>query len=828
MTQPFRTATGSLVDRERPIRFTFDGRAYPGYVGDTLASALLANGVHLVGRSFKYHRPRGIVSAGAEEPNALVTIDRGPGRLTPNLRATSVELYDGLVARTQNAWPSVRLDLGAIAGLLSPILSAGFYYKTFMWPTSFWARVYEPAIRAAAGLGRAPAAADPDRYAQRFAHCDVLVIGGGPSGLAAAKAAAARGCRVMLCDEQATLGGSLLSWPDTRIDGVTVADWLALPPGVTALTRTTAFGWYPGNMIALAERVTDHIARPDPDLPRERMWLVRAKRVVIATGAIERPLVFPGNDRPGIMLAGAAMTYLRRFGVLPGKRIVVATSHDSAWYAAFAFAAAGCTVAAILDRRGDIEPSLRELARQAGISVHVGTGIIGTGGRMRVRSARTTAGAIQCDAVLMSDGWTPSVHLFSQSRGKLRFDPDSGTFLPGQSAAREQSVGACAGTFDLATCLADGHRAGGGETRAFHVSGAPAFGVATPPVAADAHGAAFVDFQNDVTTKDLAIATDEGFRSIEHVKRYTTAGMATDQGKTANLNALTTIATLTGRTVPEIGLTTFRPPYTPVTFGSLAGAARGELFEPVRRTPIDDRDAVFEDVGAWKRAHYFPRPGETMTQAVIRECKAVRTDLGMFDASTLGKIEVVGPDAAAFLNRMYTGDFSRLATGRCKYGLLLGEDGFVRDDGVIGRLAPDRFHVTTTTGGAAGVLHHMEDYLQTEFSSLRVWLTSVTEQWAVIALQGPRAAEALAPLLEDIDLAAMPHMSVREGLLRGNLDPVVSCQLYWRMWVRDQSSGGFRAIRLGFAAGDRRRPLWHRDDARVARREGLYRRRSGN
>ena len=768
MTQPFRTTSGGAVQRDRPIRFTFDGQAYVGYAGDTLASALLANGVHLVGRSFKYHRPRGILSAGAEEPNALVTIDRGPGRVTPNPRATTIELYEGLVARTQNVWPSVRFDLGAVAGLLSPLLSAGFYYKTFMWPASFWARVYEPAIRAAAGLGRAPTEADPDRYARRYAHCEVLVIGGGPSGLAAASAAAARGDRVILCDEQAALGGSLLSRPEARIDGVAASEWVArVDPRVTLLTRTTAFGWYPDNMIALAERVTDHLADADPDLPRERLWLARAKRVVIATGAIERPMVFPGNDRPGIMLAGAAMTYLQRFGVLPGRRIVVATSHDSAWHSAFELAAAGSAIAAIVDRRDHVDPSWWEQARAAGIPVHLGAGIIATGGRRRVRWVRTSAGVIQCDAVLMSDGWTPSVHLFSQSRGKLRFDPGSGAFLPGTSAAREQSVGACAGTFDLATCLADGHRAGGGEARAFHATQAPAFGAASLPSAAAPHGTAFVDFQNDVTTKDLAIATGEGFRSIEHVKRYTTAGMATDQGKTANLNALTTVAALTGRTVPEIGLTTFRPPYTPVTFGSLAGAARGDLFEPVRRTPIDDRDAVFEDVGTWKRAHYFPRPGKTMRQAVARECWAVRTDLGLFDASTLGKIEVVGPDAAEFLNRMYTGDFTRLAPGRCKYGLLLGEDGFIRDDGVIGRLAPDRFHVTTTTGGAAGVLHHMEDYLQTEFISLRVWLTSITEQWAVIALQGPRAAEALAPLLEDIDLATMPHMSVRDGRFAG-------------------------------------------------------------
>ena len=770
MTQSYRTSSGGRIRRDQPLRFSFDGRHLSGYAGDTLASALLAHGVHLVGRSFKYHRPRGILSAGSEEPNALVTIDRGSGLSTPNQRATTIELYDGLTARSQNAWPSVRFDIAATADFLSPLLSAGFYYKTFMWPAAFWHRWYEPAIRAAAGLGRVPKAPDPDRYLHRYAHCDVLVIGAGPAGLAAA-AAAAKHERVILCDEQSEPGGSLLSCPSTRIDGMATSDWIggALDAGMTVLSRTTAFGWYPDNMIALSERVTDHVARPNANLPRERLWLVRARRVVIATGAIERPSVFPGNDRPGIMLASAAATYLHRYSVIPGRRIVVAASHDSAWHAAFALASAGSTIAGILDQRDTVDPSLHETARAAGIPTHIGARITGTSGRRRVQFVRTDRGpaVVRCDTVLMSDGWTPSVQLFSQSRGKLQFDPASGTFLPGQSAAAEQSVGACAGVFDLASCLADGHRAGGGDPRSFTVTGEPFVGAAVPPTPGRPHGKAFVDFQNDVTSKDLAIAASEGFHAIEHVKRYTTTGMATDQGKTGNLNALATIAALTGRPIPEIGLTTFRPPYTPVTFGAFAGAARGDLFEPVRRTPIDDRDAVFEDVGAWKRAHYFAERGETMAQAVARECRAVRTDLGMFDASTLGKIEVVGRDAAEFLNRMYTGDFARLPSGRCKYVLLLGEDGFIRDDGVIARLAPDRFHVTTTTGGAANVLHHMEDYLQTEFPDLEVWLTSVTEQWAVIALQGPRAALALAPFLEGVDLSAMPHMSVREGRFAG-------------------------------------------------------------
>jgi sarcosine oxidase subunit alpha len=765
MTQPFRVASGGRVNHDRPIYFTFDGRAYQGFAGDTLASALLANDVHLVGRSFKYHRPRGILSAGSEEPNALVTIDRGAGRVTPNLRATQVELYDGLTVRSQNRFPSLRFDIGAVAGVAAPLLSAGFYYKTFMWPPSFWKRVYEPAIRRAAGLGRAPVAADPDRYLHRHAHCDVLIIGGGPAGLAAALGASATGARVILCDEQAELGGSLLHEPNVTIDGWPAPDWVreviaTLCRSVTLLPRTTAFGWYPGNMIGLAERVTDHLSDPASVLPRERLWQIRTGRVVLATGATERPLVFPGNDRPGVMLAGAARTYLLRYGVKVGPRAVIATADDSAYRAAIDLHAAGVTISGIVDQRAAPGSETVATTRSLGIPIYSGMTIGGTEGRMRVHSVKLAnrTDIIPCDTILMSGGWTPSVHLFGQSRGRLVFDAASGTSLPSEGA-----VGACAGVFDLATCLRDGTAAGGSEPRSFTVAGAPAMARSGPPVAGPRHRSAFVDFQNDVTTKDLAIATDEGFVSIEHVKRYTTTGMATDQGKTSNLNALTAVAALTGQAVESVGLTTFRPPYTPVTFGALAGPFRAALSAPVRRPPIEISGGVQEDVGTWKRARCFPSEGETIDAATGRECLAVRNDAGMLDASTLGKIEVAGPDAAVFLSRIYTGDFTNLAPGRCRYALLLGEDGFIRDDGIVTRFSTDRFHITTTTGGAAFVLHHMEDYLQTGFSGLRVWLTSVTEQWAVIAVQGPRSAEALAPFIPDIDPGGMPHMSVREG-----------------------------------------------------------------
>jgi sarcosine oxidase subunit alpha len=771
MTQPFRLESGGRIARGREIGFRFDGRNYAGFDGDTLASALLANGIHLIGRSFKYHRPRGILSAGSEEPNALVTVDRGGGRVTPNLRATQIELYEGLTATSQNRFPSLNFDLGAAAGWLSPLLSAGFYYKTFLWPASFWARLYEPAIRAAAGLGKAPTAPDPDRYVHQYTHCEVLIVGAGPAGIAAALAAASTGLRVMLCDEQAELGGSLLSETGPTIDGEPASDWLktalaSLEGRVTLLPRTTAFGWYPDNLIGLAERLTDHLGNPDPSQPRERLWQVRAREVILATGAIERPLVFPHNDRPGIMLASAARTYANRWGVAPGRSVAIATADDSAYAAALDLHAAGVTIAAILDQRRNPGP-IAEQARSAGLIVRAGTRAEGTTGGKRVASlsVSTGQGTIECDTLLMSGGWTPSVHLFSQSRGKLRFDPAIGAFLPGESPARVRSAGACNGAFGLQAGLDSGYAAGEAVSpRQFSVAGALVCAPSAAPEPGTPHPRAFVDFQNDVTTKDLAVATQEGFRSIEHVKRYTTTGMATDQGKTSGINALSTVASLLGRPMPDIGLTTYRPPYTPVTFGTLAGASRGPLFDPIRHAPMHDwaaaRGAVFEDVGTWKRARYFPQPGELMRDAVARECLSVRNACGIFDASTLGKIEVVGPDAAAFLDRMYVNDLASLPVGRCRYALLLGEDGFLRDDGIVARIAEDRFHVTTTTGGAAGVLHMMEDYLQTEFPELRAWLTSTTEHWATIALQGPHSRSVLEGMT-DADLSDMPHMSVR-------------------------------------------------------------------
>ena len=758
-----------MIDRSgAKLRFSFDGRPYIGVAGDTLASALLANGVHLLGRSFKYHRPRGVLGAGAEEPNALVDVAGPDGRTTPNLRATTVELYDGLRATSQNRYPSLRFDLGAVNALLSPLLGAGFYYKTFMHPRGAWAKLYEPLIRRAAGLGEAPTRPDPDHYAQRYAHCETLVVGGGPAGLMAALTAARSGGRVIVCDEQAAFGGSLLSESRVTIDGKPAATWLAgtlatlaAMPNVRLLARTTAFGYFQQNLLGLVERVTDHLAAPDPASPRERLWQVRAGDVVLATGAIERPLVFAGNDRPGVMLASAARTYLNRYGVAVGRRVVVFTAEDSAYAAALDLHAAGVAVVAIVDLRADpIGPGVTA-ARAAGLTVIPGAAVIATTGHLRITGVRLSRNTIlACDALLMGGGWTPSIHLFSQSRGKLQFDAARQIYLPGTPAQRQISVGGANGVLDLATILAPLSVAGDIPAHGGFLGLVPG-----------SRSSGFVDFQNDVKAADIVQATREGFRSIEHVKRYTTSGMATDQGKTSNMNALAIAADALGLPLQQVGLTSFRNPYTPVTFGSIAGHGRGALFDPVRKTPIhpwaEAQGAAFEDVGLWKRAWYFQHIGESVHEAVKRECLTVRHAVGLFDASTLGKIEVVGPDAAEFLNRLYTNSWTKLGVGRCRYGLMLTEAGFVLDDGVVGRLAADRFHVTTTSGGAARVLAHMEDYLQTEFSDLQVWLTSTTEQWAVIAVQGPRARDLLAPLVEGIDLAHMPHMSVREGRIAG-------------------------------------------------------------
>ncbi|MFM9852074.1 MAG: 2Fe-2S iron-sulfur cluster-binding protein [Sphingomonadaceae bacterium] len=785
----YRLPNGGRIDRSRPLTFSFDGKTYQGFAGDTLASALIANGVRLFGRSFKYHRPRGIMAAGTEEPNALVSVTRGPGRHTPNLRATSVELYEGLTASSQNRWPSLRFDLGAINDRLSMLFPAGFYNKTFMWPRSFWEALYEPVIRKLAGLGNPPTERDPDHYGATYAHCDLLIVGAGPAGIDAALAASATNKRVILVDEQDELGGGSLSdpalwpWLDRSIKALRAA------PNIRVLTRTTAFGYYHDNMVGAVERHTDQLAKilpgtvgsesvmlpehlshksdaplrqPATDTalsreglpPRETLWRIRAGEVILAQGAIERPLVFSGNDTPGVMLSSAAKTFTVRFGVAVGKSIALFAAHDSGWHDVFALAKAGVIIAAIIDVRDQVDPALQAQAEALGIPISLGHRVSAVKGRHGVSAVTIIAYGssavrdIACDALLMAGGWTPSVHLWSHSKGSLKWDDDWGAYLPGTPLETARCVGAGAGDWQFGS------------------------GVAHDTQNPDKQKA-FVDFQNDVTAKDIRLAIREGFTSVEHIKRYTTNGMATDQGKTSNINGLQIASEALSLPISAIGLTTFRPPYTPQTFGALAGHLRGDLFQPTRKSPIDGwadaQGAVFEPVAQWRRARYFPKAGEDMHAAVNRECVAVRERVGIFDASTLGKIEVVGPDAAEFLNRMYTNPWKSLEPGRCRYGLLLKEDGFISDDGVSARLAPDRFHLTTTTGGAARVLNMMEDYLQTEWPDLDVWLTSVTEEWAVIALQGPDARKVLAPLVEGIDLSpdAFPHMAIREGKICG-------------------------------------------------------------
>ena len=777
----------------KTVNFTFDGTSYQGLEGDTLASALLANGIHLAGRSFKYHRPRGILSAGPEEPNALVNIARDTTRTQPNVRATVQELYDGLEAKSQNRWPSLAFDFSAVNDGLSPFFPAGFYYKTFKWPAKAWDKFYEPIIRAAAGLGTSPQEGDPDRYSNRYAHCETLIIGGGIAGLSAAIVAAKSDTRVILCDENPELGGAILFDSKLKIDGLSATDWVAKTvaklramDNVQMLTRTTGFGYYAQNFVALAERVTEHMARPDAELPRERLWQVRAKNVVLATGAIERHLVFADNDRPGIMLASAAQKYLNQYGVAVGANVGVFTACDSAWAAAFDLKAAGVNIPAIADLRDNPPEALQEKARELGIRVLKGHTIVKTSGRLRVASMTVqpsgggTSEQIRVDALINSAGWTPSVHMFSQSRGKLKWHEDRDLFLPDIYAQDCTSIGACNGTYGEVELLAEAQKTGNSKSKKTNQAkienstswDGNAIGAA-PGAGPNDIVKAFVDFQNDVTAKDIRLAVREGMHSIEHVKRFTTTGMATDQGKLSNMHGLAIAAEQLGKNLPEVGLTTFRAPYTPVTFSTIANHARGPLFDPTRKTPMHswavDNGAVFEDVGPWKRAWYFPHAGEDMHAAVNRECMAVHQKAGIFDATTLGKIEITGPDAAEFMNRLYTNPWTKLGVGRTRYGIMCREDGFIYDDGVIGRMAEDRFHVTTTTGGAPRVMNHMEDYLQTEFTDLDVHLTSTSEQWAVIAVQGPLAREIIKPLVEGIDMShdAMPHMSVREGRICG-------------------------------------------------------------
>ena len=784
--QPRRLAAGGLIDRDRPLGFSFDGKAYQGYAGDTLASALVANGVRLVGRSFKYHRPRGLVSAGHEEPNALVELRTG-ARREPDTKATAAELYQGLEARSQNRWPSLSLDLMSAAGLAAPFLTAGFYYKTFMWPAGFWERVYEPLIRRAAGLGRASGLPDPDRYEKSHAFCDVLVVGAGPAGLMAALAAGCSGARVILCEEDFRLGGRLLS-ERLEIDGAPGAAWaqacatmLASMANVTVMTRTAVFAAYDGSTYAALERVADHLPEPGPFQPRQRLWKIVARAAVVAAGAYERPIAFGGNDRPGVMQASAVRSYLNRFGAAPAARMSVFTCTDAGWCAAADLIAAGVPVDAVIDPRPQAPEALQSGAEWGGAEIHLGAQVIGVRGGRGVAAIEVcldgrASRVVKTGGLAVSGGFNPALGLTSHLGVRPRWSPELAAFTPGELPAGLAAAGAAAGRFTLAEALADGGAAG---ARAAEQAGFSGSAPAAPPCSEETfglqplwktrriRGVAFVDLQNDVTDKDVALAAREGFASLEHLKRYTTLGMATDQGKTGAIVGQALMAELTGRDLAETGAPIARPPAVPVAIAAFAGPHRGAHFRPYRLTTSHGwaaaRGAVFTETGPWLRAQWFPQPGETdWLQSVSREALNVRTAVGVADVSTLGKIDIQGPDAAAFLDRVYINTFSTLPVGRARYGVMLREDGFVFDDGTTSRLGPEHFVMTTTTVNAARVMQHLEFCHQALWPQLDVQMVSVTEQWAQYAIAGPRSRELVGRLADqgfDLSNAGFPYMS---------------------------------------------------------------------
>lgn len=788
-----RLAAGGLIDRSTRLTFQFDGRPYSGFAGDTLASALMANGLRLLGRSFKYHRPRGLLTAGSEEPNALVEL-RSQSRREPNTRATTVELYGGLVACSQNRWPSLAFDVLSINGLLSPLFVAGFYYKTFMWPAAFWEKVYEPAIRRAAGLGRASGEEDPDRYDKHHAFCDVLVIGAGPAGLRAALEAARCGARVILCEEDFRLGGRLLS-DEFAIDRRTGPEWanevereLRSLSNVTVLARTTVFGSYDGGVFGALEKVADHRIQPGDSDPRQRLWKIKARTAIVAAGALERPIVFGGNDRPGVMLASAVRTYLRRYGVVPGRRAAVFTSTDDGWKTLPELVAAGVRVEAVIDPRADVAPALLEIARRAGVRVCSGSEVIGTGGRLGLQNIqiRDRTGAISrlsVDLLAVSGGFTPQLALTTHLGARPRWSADIEAFVPDVSQPGFFCAGAVTGAFRLNETLEEGARVGILAAAATgHACAALPQKLMTSDEARQgtAHGIvkggrqkAFVDYQNDVTARDIEIAVSEGYRSVEHVKRYTTLGMATDQGKTSNANGNALTAELTARSVAETGSTVLRPPSVPVAIGAFASEHRGREFKPTRFTSGHDwaveRGAAFMDVGNWRRAQFFPLPGErSWLEVACREVRAVRSSVGVCDVSTLGKVDIQGPDAALLLDRVYTSQFSTLPVGRVRYGFMLYEDGFVMDDGTTTRFGPERYLMSTTTAGIGLVLRHLDYCRQVLWPELDVSVTSVTEQWAQYSIAGPRSRAVLQRLLGDaVDLSndGLPYMGAVEFLL---------------------------------------------------------------
>ena len=800
MSNNLRIKSGSHIDETSSIPFKFNGKTYYGFKGDTLSSALLANGIHLVGRSFKYHRPRGIMTAGSEEPNAIVQVGNDKAITEPNVRATEVEIYEGLEANSQNCWPSVNFDIGGINNLLSPFLPAGFYYKTFMWPASFWEK-YEYFIRHSAGLGKSPTLPDPDIYDHKYIHCDVLVIGAGISGIMAAKTAAKNNFKTLLLDEKADIGGTTIyqdsnnfkinnkissSWLKEEIDNLKQLKNLEIK------TRTSVAAYHGYNYLLARENLTDHLSKNEKQNKiRQRLLKIRAKKVIVATGSLERPLIFNNNDRPGIMLSSAIKKYADYYGVICGKKNVFFTNNDTAYESAISLTKKGIKVEAIIDIREKSDSLVIKEAESLELKIYWSHTIVDTKGYKKLKQislmelskdGQSTVGSkikIKCDCLGIAGGWTPAVHLFTQSGGKLIFRDEDQVFIPNKYPSKQISIGSCNGDFELDEIIKNSSKSlkeflnidhidyenlsvvNSKETDKKNIWLLPSDKVIgkTKP---------FVDYQNDATANDIKLALREGFKSIEHVKRYTTTGMGTDQGKLGNMHALGIIADTAGVKMGELGTTTFRPPYTPLTFGTIVGRNVGEYFDVFRRTPMNDwhtkNKAEFENVGQWKRAWYYPKNNETIHEAVQRESLAARNGAGILDASTLGKIDIQGSDASEFLNRVYTNAWSKLEIGKCRYGLMLNEDGMVYDDGVTTRLSENHYLMTTTTGGAANVMGKLEDYLQTEWPELDVYLTSVTDHFATASICGPNSKKIINKLIPDLDLSNenFPHMSYKE------------------------------------------------------------------
>ncbi|MFW8594048.1 sarcosine oxidase subunit alpha family protein [Cribrihabitans neustonicus] len=779
---------GGLVNGGRTLSFSFDGTRYQGVEGDTLASALLANGVRLMGRSFKYHRPRGVLTSGSEEPNALVELRSG-GRQEPNTRATTAELYDGLEANSQNRWPSLKHDFMAVNDRFSNFLTAGFYYKTFMWPAAFWEKLYEPIIRKAAGLGSLSLEEDPDAYDKGFLHCDLLVIGAGPSGLMAALTAGRAGAHVILAEEDFLLGGRLNA-ETFGIGDLTGSGWveqaqaeLAALPNVRLMPRTTIIGAFDHGIYGAVERVADHVAVPEAGKPRQILWRIYSKRALLAAGATERPIAFENNDRPGIMLAGAVRAYANRWAVTPDQTVAVFTNNDDGRRTAADLIAKGVQVSAVIDTRADAP-------KVAGAELFAGAQVIDTKGRLglewvRVRLANGATRDIPCGALAVSGGWNPNVHLTCHQRGRPAWREDIAAFVPaGDLPPGMRVAGAANGDLSTAAALRTGAEGAvaaladlGFSAKAAELPEAEDAPVKLTPFwyVKEGKGRAWLDQQNDVTVKDVKLAHQENFRSVEHLKRYTTLGMATDQGKTSNMGGLAIMAELAGKQIPEVGTTMFRPPYTPVSFGVMAGRSVGEEFRPTRKTPshkwAEEQDAVFVEVGQWLRAQWFPKPGETRwRQSVDREVLQTRNSVGVCDVTTLGKIDVQGRDAAEFLNRIYANAFAKLPVGKVRYGLMLREDGIAYDDGTAARFAEDHFVVTTTTANAVLVYRNMEFARQCLFPDLDVQLISTTEAWAQFAVAGPNARKLLQKVVDpefDISNEGFPFMACGEITVAG-------------------------------------------------------------